>query len=103
MGWQLGNCPDGTVDSFLTVLPPPLQPDCVVYLYREIDAETDAEVPASFGSDDTLTVWLNGQKLIAENVGRGAAPDQNLAKLVLKKGKNKLLLKICNGQGEFGF
>ena len=58
---------------------------------------------ASFGSDDTLTVWLNGTKLLAENVGRGAAPDQNHAKLALKQGKNHLLLKICNGGGPSGF
>jgi hypothetical protein len=36
-------------------------------------------------------------------VGRGAAPDQNFAKLALVKGKNKLLIKICNGGGEFGY
>src|SRR5204863_8727401 len=46
---------------------------------------------------------FNGQKLISENVGRGAAPDQSLAKLPVKKGKNKLLIKVCQGQGEFGY
>ena len=103
IGWQQKEFADGTVHSFLPVIPAPLQAESVVYLYREIDCETPAEVPASFGSDDTLTVWLNGKQLIAENVGRGAAPDQNLAKLALQKGKNQLLLKICNGGGEFGF
>jgi hypothetical protein len=103
IGWADGNFPDGQVHSFLPLIPAPLQMESVVYLYREIDAETPAEVQASFGSDDTLTVWLNAQKLIAENVARGAAPDQNFAKLSLKKGKNHLLLKICNGQGDFAF
>jgi hypothetical protein len=103
IAWQEGKFPDGAVHSFLPILPAPLQNESVAYLYREIDAETDAEVPASFGSDDTLTVWFNGAKIIAENVGRGAAPDQSLAKLAVKKGKNKLLLKICQGGGEFGF
>src|SRR6185503_11958030 len=103
IAWQQKDFPDGTVHSFLPVLPAPLQMESVTYLYREIDCETPAEVPASFGSDDTLTVWLNGKQLIAENVGRGAAPDQNLAKLALVKGKNQLLLKICNGAGEHGF
>jgi hypothetical protein len=103
IGWTEGKFPDGQVHSFLPILPEPLKYEVTAYLYREIDAETPAEIPASFGSDDTLTVWMNGEKLIAENVSRGAAPDQNFAKLKLKPGKNKLLLKICNGGGEFGF
>ncbi|HXX94290.1 MAG TPA: VCBS repeat-containing protein [Planctomycetota bacterium] len=103
IGWQEGKFTDGQVQSFLPLVPAPLQTDSVAYLYREIDAETAAEIPASFGSDDTLTVWMNGKKLISENVARGAAPDQSLAKLSIKPGKNKLLLKICQGQGDWGF
>ncbi len=103
IGWQEGKFPDATVHSFMPLLAAPLQTESVAYLYREIEAEGAMELPASFGSDDTLTVWINGQKIISENVGRGAAPDQSLAKLALKPGKNKLLLKICQGGGEFGF
>lgn len=103
IAWSEQKFTDATVISFLPILPEPLKYESTVYLYREIDCQTPAEVAASFGSDDTLTVWLNGEKLIAENVSRGAAPDQNFAKLKLKPGKNKLLLKVCNGGGEFGF
>jgi hypothetical protein len=103
IAWTEGKFPDGQVHSFLPILPEPLKYEVTAYLYREIDCETPAEVNCSFGSDDTLTVWCNGEKLIAQNVGRGAAPDQDFAKLKLKPGKNKLLLKICNGGGEFGF
>jgi hypothetical protein len=56
----------------------------------------------SLGSDDTLTVWLNGAKVVSENVSRGAA-DQNKALLRLKAGKNDLLLKICQGDGDWAF
>jgi len=103
IAWSEGKFTDGQVASFLPLLPEPLKYDSTAYLYREIDAETPSEVACSFGSDDTLTVWFNGEKLISENVSRGAAPDQNAAKLKVKPGKNKLLLKICNGGGEFGF
>jgi hypothetical protein len=57
----------------------------------------------SLGSDDTLTVWLNGEKVLAENVYRPAGPDQNQVTLKLKAGMNRLLLKICQGQGEWAF
>ena len=57
----------------------------------------------SLGSDDTLTVWLNGEKIVSENVQRACAPDQTKAVLKLKPGKNKLLMKVCQGGGEWAF
>lgn len=101
--WQKKEWPDGAVHDFLSSLPQPLHENVANYLTREIEAEAACEVPASFGSDDTLTVWVNGKKIHAENVGRGAAPDQAFVKLPLVKGKNRLLLKICNGGGPSGF
>jgi hypothetical protein len=55
------------------------------------------------GSDDSLTVWLNGTKIHSENVQRGCEPDQVKLTLNLKPGKNTLLLKVCNGSGDFAF
>src|SRR5262249_19217477 len=57
----------------------------------------------SLGSDDTLTAWLNGEKLVAQNEYRAVAPDQAKVTLKLKAGKNKLLLKICQGGGDWPF
>ncbi len=39
----------------------------------------------------------------ANNIGRGAAPDQEKVNLQLRKGDNYLLLKIHNGAGPSGF
>lgn len=103
IAWQKKEWPDATVTDFLSSSPQPLQENVANYVYREIEAEVACEVPVSLGSDDTLTVWINGQKIHAENVGRGAAPDQAFVKLALKKGKNQLLMKICNGGGPSGF
>ena len=75
--------------------------NCCIYLYQEIEARAAAELPVSFGSDDTLTVWLNGEKLLEENEIRAAAPDQNRAVLKIRQGKNRLLLKVCNAAGEW--
>ncbi len=77
--------------------------NAAVYLSREIECVSGADIPASFGSDDTITVWLNGEKILSENINRAAAPDQNAATLKLKAGKNRLLLKICNGGGPTQF
>jgi hypothetical protein len=101
--WQKKEWADGNVHDFLSSLPQPLHENVANYVYRAIEAEVPCEIPVSLGSDDTLTVWINGKKIHAENVGRGAAPDQAHVKLPLQKGKNELLIKICNGGGPSGF
>jgi len=100
--WQKGNFTDGQVNS-LAIFEPQHNNDSVIYLAREITCNAPQELPISLGSDDTLTVWLNGEKIHSENVYRGAAPDQALLNLKLKEGKNTLLLKICQGNGDWGF
>jgi hypothetical protein len=100
--WKKGDFRDGQVNN-LALFRPEYNVQCLCYLYREIDSPAAAELPVSLGSDDTLTVWLNGEKIHAENVQRAAAPDQAKLTLRLKKGKNRLLLKICQGDGEWGF
>lgn len=102
VGWQAGKFADGSVNS-LAVFKPEHNTWCAVYLHRELDFGGAFDLPISLGSDDSLTVWLNGQKLLAENTSRGAAPDQNKLTLKLRPGKNDLLLKICQGDGEFAF
>jgi hypothetical protein len=103
VAWVKKDWPDATVHDFLAHNPQPLHENVANYIFRELDSPGAAEVAASFGSDDTLTVWINGKQVHAENVGRGAAPDQAMVKLPLKAGKNQLLVKICNGGGPSGF
>ncbi|MCS6850731.1 MAG: hypothetical protein NZ700_06140 [Gemmataceae bacterium] len=73
--------------------------DSCVYLYHEIEVNRPLDQPFFFGSDDTLTVWLNGKLILSEEVYRPAAPDQTQVTLHLKPGINRLLLKVCNGGG----
>ncbi len=99
--WHSADFTDGAVNNLLPLY---RHKNWVAsYLYREIEVATATDIPASFGSDDTLTVWLNGQKIIADGSYRAAGPDQNRATLKLKAGKNQLLLKICQGDGDWGF
>jgi len=73
------------------------------YLYRTITAASPATITGHFGSDDGLVVWLNGKKLISNDVPRGPGPNQDTAPLALVAGENKLLLKIYNISGGHGF
>jgi hypothetical protein len=93
---------DGQVNSLATYKPEHNMWSAA-YLYREIELPVAMEVPVSLGSDDTLTVWVNGEKIVAENTMRPCAPDQSTPVLKLKAGKNTLLMKVCNGDGEWAY
>jgi len=73
------------------------------YLYRTIKVKTARPMVISLGSDDGIQVWLNGKKLLANNVSRSVAPDQEKVLLRLAPGENKLLLKVNNGGGDYAF
>jgi len=76
---------------------------CAHYLYRTISAPRDTALPLSLGSDDGITVWANGQKVLAHNIDRGARADQEWLTVSLRSGSNTLLIKITNHFGPTGF
>ena len=77
--------------------------EAATYLYRTLTTDKPKTVTGYFGSDDYLTVWFNGKKIIASQAPRGPAPNQNKAPLPLRVGENTLLLKITNRSGGYGF
>jgi hypothetical protein len=100
--WKRGDrFVDGRVNDLLPLFDQ--KTNTAVYLYRTIYCPANMERVVSLGSDDTLTVWLNGLKVLAKNVARAAVPDQDRATLKLREGRNDLLLKICQGGGGWAF
>ncbi len=77
--------------------------NAATYLFRTIAAPDARQITLSLGSDDTITVWLNGRQVLAKEVYRGVAPDQEKLTVPLDAGENRLLMKICNGGGAYGF
>ena len=73
------------------------------YLYRTVTVTAPKIITGYFGSDDGMAFWFNGKKLISKDTPRGAAPNQDQAKLELAAGENKLLFKIHNQSGGCGF
>jgi formylglycine-generating enzyme required for sulfatase activity len=73
------------------------------YLMRTITSPAARTVMARFGSDDGLAVWLNGVRLLANDVPRVTAPDQDSLALPLRTGENRLLAKVYNISGGSGF
>jgi hypothetical protein len=98
--WREGKFTDGAINNLALFRH---NNDAVVYLHRRIDCARPMDLPVSLGSDDTLTVWLNGTQIVAQNTYRACAPDQARPVLKLRAGRNDLLLKVCQGGGDWAF
>ena len=55
------------------------------------------------GSDDGVRVWLNDELVHTNPAYRGAYPDEDKLKVNLKKGWNKVLVKVLQGAGGWGY
>ncbi len=73
------------------------------YLFRNISSVTQQKALLYIGSNDALKLWMNGAELLAKNVQRDAAANQEQIQVELKPGNNTLLLKIVNYSGPSGF
>jgi len=98
--WQRAAFRDGDVNS-LAIFPD--NENIAAYMTRTITVPEARELPVALGSDDTITVWLNGEQLLAHNVGRACILGDERLTLKLRAGKNELLLKVCQGGGPCGF
>jgi len=73
------------------------------YLHRILTASQVRTQALFFGSDDGLKVWLNGREILAKDVSRGVAANQDEVQAPLREGENHLLLKVVNRGGASGF
>ena len=55
------------------------------------------------GSDDGVRLWINDELVHTNPVYRAAAPDQDHVAVALKEGWNKVLIKVLQGGGEWGY
>jgi putative heme-binding domain-containing protein len=77
--------------------------DSTAYAVTELESPTERAVEFVAGSDDTLTVWLNGQKIFEDLGNHGWKWDAYHFRGTLKAGKNLLLLKCSNAGGGWEF
>ncbi len=75
----------------------------VVYLYREIKSRAATKSTIFVGSDDGIKIWLNGKLIHNNGAARGVNADDDKVTANFIKGKNKLLIKVNNIGGGYGF
>jgi hypothetical protein len=64
------------------------------YAYTEIDVDKEGVFNFSLGTNDGGRLWVNGEEVWDYTKARGCKPDDNIIPVYLKKGKNKILLKV---------
>ncbi len=77
--------------------------EVLAYAYCTIESEESKEVTATFGSNDGIAVFCNGEKVFSIREKRSVIPDENSCKLQFHPGKNHILLKVDNWQAGWGF
>jgi hypothetical protein len=99
--WQLYKTPEnGRFQLWDKVDPYEL---VVVYALTYVYSPTEQILPLLLGSDDGVKVFLNDEAIHRKLLVRISAPDQDTVPLNLKKGWNKLLIKIENNFGGYAF
>lgn len=73
----------------------------VAYLYAEFESPEDQPAQARLGCINANKVWVNGKEVMANEVYHsGSMLDQYVAPCELRKGTNRILLKICQNEQE---
>jgi transglutaminase-like putative cysteine protease/Flp pilus assembly protein TadD len=91
---------DGFVDLGAAVHP---RTDVVAYALTFLEAERDTQVALWLGASGAHRLWVNGERVSAGDRYHPAALDQAGVSVRLRKGINRVMLKVCHAGGPLGF
>lgn len=74
----------------------------VAYLKTNVWIDSAQKVILEIGSDDGVKVWVNHQLVHQNDQERGLEQGQDIAEANFKKGWSRILMKITQGEGEWG-
>ena len=75
----------------------------LVYGLVYVLSPDDRRATVLLGSDDGIRVWVNDELAYTNPSYRGAEPDQDRFSVNLKKGWNKVQIKVLQGAGGWGY
>ncbi len=81
----------------------PKSNNTVAYAYLEISSPRAQKVALKLGSDDGIKVWLNGALIWSNHSHWMVVPDHEAVAADLKRGVNRLLVKVEQMGGGWGF
>ena len=77
--------------------------DVTGYALTYLESDRDQNYLLSLGSDDTIKIWVNDRLVFSKYVHRPLRRADDVIQLPVSKGKNKILVKVTNGYGPWGF
>jgi putative membrane-bound dehydrogenase-like protein len=77
--------------------------DIAAYAFAEVSSPSERKAELRVGSDDTLTLWLNGEKVYDFQDRRGFTAEESPIDVPMVKGVNRLLVKCGNRGGGWQF
>jgi len=99
--WQRAAADGDTIN--LAKLFPKHNQNVVAYACVAIESPDEREVQLRTGSDDGIAAWLNGRRILFVDRPRSLTVDEDRTPIRLRRGENRLLLKIAQGTGDWAF
>ena len=81
----------------------PNNANVVAYAYTIVEAPEPMLALLGVGSDDGVAIWLGGERVHYRHLPRGARIDDDYVVVRLQKGANRLLVKVDDSGGDWGF
>ncbi|QSQ20011.1 DUF3857 domain-containing protein [Pyxidicoccus parkwayensis] len=94
------NTTDGYVDLATAVRP---NRETVAYAVTWLEASNETRVSMGVGTSGAFRLWVNGQLAAKEDRYNLPRPDQSRVSVKLRKGLNRVLVKVCQESGPLGF
>ncbi|WP_338870111.1 DUF3857 domain-containing protein [Myxococcus stipitatus] len=94
------NTADGYVDLASAVRP---NREAVAYAVTWLESSQETRVALGLGTSGAFRLWVNGQLAAKEDRYNQPRPDQSRVSVKLRKGLNRVLLKVCQENGPLGF
>ena len=86
------------------IMPPGLADYEIYYAYTELWFDEPADLWVAIGSDDQSKVWINDQLIWkSADYYKSWVPNEGLRKVHFRKGINRVLYRLENGQNSGGF
>lgn len=100
--WKRYSSQENTID-LKRILSGARKDSVVAYAYTEILAQKAQDIFICLGTDDHAEVTLNGKSIYQHRGRRGVLQDLDRVSVRLRKGKNRVLVKVVNVVGGWGF
>ncbi|WNG24156.1 DUF3857 domain-containing protein [Cystobacter fuscus] len=91
---------DGYIDLGAALRP---NRETVAYAVTWLEAPAETRVALGVGTSGAFRLWVNGEKAATSDHYNLPRPDQTRVSVRLRKGLNRVLVKVCQESGPLGF